>query len=257
MREKKLTRRTRTRAPLGEPLLPTSVSPLTKSNHLGAKNSYVVTALPVYSSAGAVVASHAQSQTDSGQRRMKRIWVELRDDDSSASDAGNDITDKPLGDSGNCSTSTVVRSQCKTEEVEPGKFVRKCDKTEEILRHCFGKPSEVVQSTTEHTEEDVTNQMVAGKSALQENPLNFPGLRSDVDAIERHFLTGMKSFFEAAEDMRSSFFDIMGDDQHSSTRRGIPIEDRPKVEEHRNDENTPRRPYSSGEIDLSGLAKDV
>lgn len=123
----------------------------------------------------------------------------------------------------------------------------------------FGvRPSEVVQSTTEHTEEDVTNQMVAGES---ENPLNFPGLRSDVDAIERHFLSGMKSFFEAAEGMRSSFFDIMGerDDHHSSssTRRGIPVEDRPKLEERRNDENTPRRPYSSGEIDLSGLAKDV
>lgn len=123
------------------------------------------------------------------------------------------------------------------------------------------RPSEVVQSTTEHTEEDVTDQMVR-RSALpnqfEENPLNFPGLRSDVDAIERHFLSGMKSFFEAAEEMRSSLFDIMGD-HHSSTttKRGMPIEDRPKVEEHRNDENTPRRPYSSGEIDLSGLAKDV
>ncbi|CAH2059177.1 unnamed protein product [Thlaspi arvense] len=184
-------------------------------------------------------------------------------DDSSASDAGNDVTDQTLGHSGgegNCSTTTVVRSQCKTEEVEPGKFVRKCDKTEEILRHCFGKPSEVVQSTTEHTEEDVTNQMV-GKSALpnlfEENPLNFPGLRSDVDAIERHFFSGMKSFFEAAEEMRSSLFDIMGDEHHSSTRRGIPIEDRLKVEEHRNDESAPRQSYSSGEIDLSGLAKDV
>ncbi|ESQ52213.1 hypothetical protein EUTSA_v10017281mg [Eutrema salsugineum] len=183
-------------------------------------------------------------------------------DDSSASDAGYDVTDQPLGNSaadGNCSTSTVVRSKCKTEEVEPGKFVRKCDKTEEILRHCFGKPSEVVQSTTEHTEEDVTDQMVR-RSALpnqfEENPLNFPGLRSDVDAIERHFFSGMKSFFEAAEEMKSSLFDIMGD-HHSSTRRGIPFEDRPKLEDHRNDEKAPRQSYSSGEIDLSGLAKDV
>ncbi|VVB02263.1 unnamed protein product [Arabis nemorensis] len=185
-------------------------------------------------------------------------------DDSPASGTGNDITDQPLGgDSaadGNCSTTTVVRSKCKTEEVEPGKFVRKCDKTEEILRHCLGKPSEVVQSTTEHTEEDVTDQMT-NRSALpnqfEENPLNFPGLRNDVDAIERHFLSGMKSFFEAAEEMRSSLFDIMGDHHSTSTRRGIPIEDRRKLEEHRNDENSPRPPYSSGEIDLSGLAKDV
>lgn len=38
-----------------------------------------------------------------------------------------------------CSTRKVVRSQCKTEEVEAGKFVRKCEKTEEILRDCLGK----------------------------------------------------------------------------------------------------------------------
>ncbi|CAA0374909.1 unnamed protein product [Arabidopsis thaliana] len=192
---------------------------------------------------------------------MGWVWI----DDSSASKAGADLTDKPLGDSAaaaeNCSTTTVVRSQCKTEEVEPGKFVRKCDKTEEILRHCFGKPSEVVQSNTEHTEEDVTDQMV-GRSALpnqfeDKNPLNFPGLRRDVDAIERHFLSGMKSFFDAAEEMTSSLFDIMGDHHPSTRRGGIPIENHPKVEEHRNDETAPTRPHSSGEIDLSGLAKDI
>ncbi|KAJ0259723.1 Mal d 1-associated protein [Hirschfeldia incana] len=189
-------------------------------------------------------------------------WV-WRDDDA----GGNDVTDhQPLGDSAgeaNCSTSTVVRSKCKTEEVEPGKFVRKCDKTEEILRHCFGKPSEVVQSTTEHTEEDVTDQMARGSTLpnhFEENPLNFPGLRSDLDDIERHFFTGIKGFFEAAEDMRSSFFDIMGDrDHHSTTKRGVPIEDHPKIEEHHrgNDENVTSQPFSSGDIDLSGLAKDV
>lgn len=102
---------------------------------------------------------------------------------------------------------------------------------------------------------------MVGRSALpnpfeEKNPLNFPGLRSDVDAIERHFLSGMKGFFEAAEEMRSSLFDIMGD-HHSGTRRGIPIENHPKVEDHRNDEKAPRQQHSSGEIDLSALAKDV
>lgn len=38
-----------------------------------------------------------------------------------------------------CSTRKVVKSQCKTEEVEPGKFVRKCERTEEILRDCIGR----------------------------------------------------------------------------------------------------------------------
>ena len=113
------------------------------------------------------------------------------------------------------------------------------------------RPSEVVQSTTEHTEEDLTDQMVRGSSLpnqFEENPLNFPGLRSDLDDIERHFFTGIKGFFEAAEEMRSSLFDIMGDRDH------------PKIEEHRsNEENVTatRQPFSSGDIDLLGLAKDV
>lgn len=38
-----------------------------------------------------------------------------------------------------CATTKVVKSQCRTEEVETGKFVRKCEKTEEILRNCIGK----------------------------------------------------------------------------------------------------------------------
>lgn len=38
-----------------------------------------------------------------------------------------------------CSTRKVVKSQCNTEEVEPGKFLRKCEKTEEILRECLGE----------------------------------------------------------------------------------------------------------------------
>jgi hypothetical protein len=38
-----------------------------------------------------------------------------------------------------CSVRKVVKSQCRTEEVEPGKFIRKCEKTEQVLRDCVGK----------------------------------------------------------------------------------------------------------------------
>lgn len=38
-----------------------------------------------------------------------------------------------------CSTRKVVKSQCRTEEVERGKFIRKCEKTEQVLRECVGK----------------------------------------------------------------------------------------------------------------------
>ncbi|OWM84018.1 hypothetical protein CDL15_Pgr004449 [Punica granatum] len=50
--------------------------------------------------------------------------------------------DFQLGDSQSddrCSTHEVVKSQCKTEEVEPGKFIRKCERTDEIFRSYIGK----------------------------------------------------------------------------------------------------------------------
>lgn len=75
-------------------------------------------------------------------------WV-WRDDDDAAADGsvnssnggGYDAPDYSVNslNGGGCATRKVVRSQCRTEEVEPGKFVRKCEKTEEILRNCIGK----------------------------------------------------------------------------------------------------------------------
>ena len=44
------------------------------------------------------------------------------------------------GDEGaQCATRRVVQSRCHTEEVEPGRFVRKCEKTEQLLRDCVGR----------------------------------------------------------------------------------------------------------------------
>jgi hypothetical protein len=57
-------------------------------------------------------------------------------------DDGEDVLDSSAGgvSSGErCSTRKVVKSQCRTEEVEPGKFIRKCEKTEQVLRDCVGK----------------------------------------------------------------------------------------------------------------------
>ncbi|XP_043715158.1 fra a 1-associated protein-like, partial [Telopea speciosissima] len=59
-----------------------------------------------------------------------------------------------------------------TEEVEHGKFVRKCEKTEQILKDCIGRPVEVVKSDTEFTEEYVTNEMVKRSFYFESQALN-------------------------------------------------------------------------------------
>lgn len=45
----------------------------------------------------------------------------------------------PRQEADRCWMSRTVKSKCKTHEIEPGKFVRKCEKTEELLRECVGR----------------------------------------------------------------------------------------------------------------------
>ncbi|XP_010666097.3 fra a 1-associated protein [Beta vulgaris subsp. vulgaris] len=113
-----------------------------------------------------------------------------------------------------CSTRKIVQSKCNTEEVEPGKFIRKCEKTEQILRDCVGKPTEIVQSNKEYTEEDVTGELKNGSPILSANtmlPFEFPGLRSDIEAIERSVFGGISRFFGVADEMRNEFSRLLDD----------------------------------------------
>lgn len=121
----------------------------------------------------------------------------------------------------------------------------------------------MVQSNKEYTEDDVTDEVVKGSFPMESSklrPFDFPGLRSDIEAIESSLFGGISRFFEAAEEMRNGFFNVFGaphifDESSSSTsssRRGIPIEGRDQKEASSTDNNS-----DSGNIDLAGLARDV
>ncbi|KAK6139766.1 hypothetical protein DH2020_026442 [Rehmannia glutinosa] len=195
-------------------------------------------------------------------------WEWKNDDDSSyISSSAGDLSEfrgssnpNDDGEDGRCATRKVVRSQCRTEEVEPGKFIRKCEKTEQVFKDCVGRPSEMVQSNKEYTEEDVTDQMVKGSfpfESAEHEPSYFPGLRSDIEAIERNFFGGIGRFFQAAEEMKNEFFNSVGvphmyDDNAPSShaKRGIHIEGRPPQEAF-------TKKFPDGDVDFSGLARDV
>ncbi|KAJ8754532.1 hypothetical protein K2173_005693 [Erythroxylum novogranatense] len=187
---------------------------------------------------------------------MGWVWV---DDESRSSAGDGDEKNTTVGFSINegCSTRTVVRSQCRTEEVEPGKFLRKCEKTEEILRNCVGKPVEVIKLDKEYTEDDVTDLVVSGGQKLKSEggPFEFSGLRSDIEDIEHHLQRSFNHLRGLAEEMKRSVFDVFGDFYDTnpsssgpscSTRREIPIEDSHKP-----------RGRDSGGVDLTGLGRDV
>ncbi|XP_060177112.1 fra a 1-associated protein [Lycium barbarum] len=184
-------------------------------------------------------------------------WV-WKDDDVSKDDFENPRSSS--GDGGErCATRKVVSTRCKTEETEPGKFMRKCEKTEQTFKDCIGRPSEMVESNKEYTEEDVTDQMSKGSHSIESSvPFDFPGLRGDIENIERSFFSNLDRFFEAAEEMKNGFFGafniprVFDDDMSRSPERGgIPIESHPPKE------GSPQPTKSDGEVDLSGLARDV
>ncbi|XP_074571798.1 fra a 1-associated protein [Curcuma longa] len=156
------------------------------------------------------------------------------------------------------STRRVVRSSCRTEEVEPGRFVRKCEKTEQLLRDCIGRPSQVIESNTEHTEVDVTEDMNKGLISFESpspEPFTFPGLQRDIEGIERTLFGGFRHFMEAAEEMTNEFFQSMGDpfqQRRESAAFGYPG---PSDKQLKKDHSS--QPSESGTSDYLGQMTDV
>lgn len=111
--------------------------------------------------------------------------------------------------------------------------------------------------STEYTEEDVTDQMTKG--SVEAGVFSFPGLQSDIEAMERGFLGGFhQSYIEAAEYMKNGILDALGipriyDSDSSSINEGwqIPRDDHPRKE------GPPKPRKSDGEVDLSSTVRDV
>ncbi|XP_068342186.1 fra a 1-associated protein-like [Pyrus communis] len=189
-------------------------------------------------------------------------WVWRDDEEGDSNSSALDIN--PRSDGERCSTRKVVKTQCKTEEVEPGKFMRKCEKTEQLLRDCAGRPVEVVQSNKEYTEDDVTDEMLKRSvtfGSSQHGAFDFPGLQSDIEDIDRNFMGGLNRFFEAAEELKSGFFSAFGTPHIFDEGPSCPLPSRRRevpMEGHRQQEAFPKASDGdSGQVDLSGLARDV
>ncbi|KAJ3696137.1 hypothetical protein LUZ60_001514 [Juncus effusus] len=140
---------------------------------------------------------------------MGWMWEEEKEENIASPNPNFRSMDE--GDGDMCATRRVVRSNCTTEEVEPGKFVRKCDKTEQILRDCIGRPAEVIESHSEHTEEDITNQIKNGDSfsldiSTDNHTFSFPGFRNDIESMEKELMGNLDEFLKETEKMTGGFF---------------------------------------------------
>lgn len=80
------------------------------------------------------------------EREMGWKWVDDEEPSKIVSsgrgfgDVGEVVNPNPRSrEEDHCSTRRVVRSRCRTEEVEPGRFIKKCERTQETLRDCIGR----------------------------------------------------------------------------------------------------------------------
>lgn len=71
----------------------------------------------------------------------------------------------------------------------------------------------MLESNSEHTQEDVTDEVTKGfdgglsfGSTDPNDQFSFPGLRNDIDTIERNLVHGLNSFLEQAEEFNRDFF---------------------------------------------------
>ncbi|XP_028784884.1 uncharacterized protein LOC114740810 [Neltuma alba] len=186
---------------------------------------------------------------------MGWVWREDDDDQQPASSRENrEVGSSDAHSWGPCSTRKVMKSRCRTEEVEPGKFLRKCEKSQEIFRDCIGKPVEVVESNKEYTEDDVTEEVLQRRPSKLGSPdagvFDFPGLRGDLEAMEKNVIDGLSRFFDAAEEMKNGFVDVLAKAQR--------IFDEPSGKQEREASAKPNEDQNGAiDADLSALAKDV
>jgi len=123
------------------------------------------------------------------------------------------------------------------------------------------RPVEVLQSNKEYTEEDITDEVLKGRSvpysSSDRGVFDFPGLRNDMEVMERNLFGGLSRFLESAEGMTNDFFDAFGksprifdaESSSPSVRRGIPNARRPEASKTQEKE--------SGDTDYVSLAQDV
>lgn len=90
----------------------------------------------------------------------------------------------------------------------------------------------MLKSNTEYTEEDVTSETINKAPPHLEGPFGFPGLHSDIEALERNMFGGLSRMMDAVEDMTKEFFGELGrpsifEQEPSADSRRVPEEDVP------------------------------
>lgn len=116
-----------------------------------------------------------------------------------------------------------------------------------------------MESKTEHTEDDVTDELTSGRRPLASfdvEPFNFPGLRSDIESLERGLFGGLGQFLDAAEEMANGFFQAF-DFPSRHDRGSFQLDKLPHVRGHNEKDGSKQADESPAYSGLAGEVTDV
>ncbi|KAH7414813.1 hypothetical protein KP509_14G012500 [Ceratopteris richardii] len=119
-----------------------------------------------------------------------------------------------------CSYTKVVKSRCFLDRNSEGKPVKRCEKTEQLLRNCIGKQQEIIESKSLCTEEEVPNGWTMDSSS-EEGILPLPHELSPhsqspwnpfqgADPFSRGLSDGFESFMQSMEEMMNDAMNQLG-----------------------------------------------
>jgi hypothetical protein len=114
-----------------------------------------------------------------------------------------------------------------------------------------------VESKTEKTEEDVMDEMKNGSLSLgfpSNEPFAFPGLHSDIEALEKGFFGSLGSVLGEAERMTNDFFKSFGFPS-THERESSPFPRRPA--DRHIEEGTAMKPKENDYSEFSGQITGV
>ncbi|KAJ4763740.1 Mal d 1-associated protein [Rhynchospora pubera] len=150
-----------------------------------------------------------------------------------------------------CVTRQVFRQRCAPEEVEPGRHVYRCEKTVQTLRDCMGRPTEVIESTTEITEHEMDGSWKGGMNfSIQQRQRQSS---SSSPSWDRNTMPGFDDVIEGLERMTEGIMGEIGRITEGAERIGglfgfpsIPGEER-EARSHRGPSFPPKE--EEGETD--------
>lgn len=98
-----------------------------------------------------------------------------------------------LGSNQNCTFSTVEKTLCRFEKDKNGNPFRICERNRELLRHCMGRPTEMIESSSEQIKDNKFHGSIPNWG-FSENEINVENEKEEERSAKKKLEEELKTF---------------------------------------------------------------